>query len=221
MIFRGSRAFGRLSRLTVPCSENRSSTLLPWSSERVPASYSIAQARHDLYSRCESRLVASIPRRTFATDKPVSRPKAHTGRTTNNPRKKAAPKAVVAKKSVVAKKPATKKKSAKTATKPKTKPKAKPKAKSKKSKAKPKPKRRILTEKQKTKLVVAKERLGIKKLKELALTPPTELPATAWMVVSVEAMTEPKGSEQTKGRHVPIKAASTKYRNLTPDQLEV
>jgi len=223
MIFRGSRAFGRLSQLTLPCIENRRIAPLPWSSERVLAFYSTSLARSQSDSRLRSSLIAPIAHRAYATAKPVSRPKAHTGRTTTSPRKKADPKKAVPKTSA-AKKPAVAKgKAARKPTKPKPKP--KPKAKSKKPKAKPKAKpnaRKVLTDVQKVELVAAKktakEKLTLQKLKELALTPPKGLRSTAWMVVHREAI-----SERVPATNIvqTAKAAAIKYKNLTPEQLEV
>jgi hypothetical protein len=238
MIFRGSRAFGRLSQLTLPCIENRRIAPLPWSSERVLAFYSTSLARSHSDSRLRSSLIAPIAHRAYATAKPVSRPKAHTGRTTTSPRKKADPKKAVPKKAVpkkavpkkavpktsAAKKPAVAKgKAARKPTKPKPKP--KPKAKSKKPKAKPKAKpnaRKVLTDVQKAELVAAKktakEKLTLQKLKELALTPPKGLRSTAWMVVHHEAINEKVPATNIVQT---TKAAAIKYKNLTPEQLEV
>lgn len=219
MIFRGSRAFGRLSQLTLPCIENRRIAPLPWSSERVLAFYSTSLARGQSDSRLRSSLIAPIAHRAYATAKPVSRPKAHTGRTTTSPRKKADPKKAVPKTSA-AKKPAVAKgKAARKPTKPKPKP--KPKAKSKKPKAKPNA-RKVLTDVQKAELVAAKktakEKLTLQKLKELALTPPKGLRSTAWMVVHREAISETVPATNIAQT---AKAAAIKYKNLTPEQLEV
>ncbi len=226
MITPGIRVFSRLSQLTIPCLESRRLALSPWSSERVAVFYNTTLAGRDTVSSNGKSLIAPIVRRTYATAKPVSRPKAHTGRTTTSPRKKAAPKTVAPKtaapktaapktavsKTAAAKKPAAAKKS--------TKPKPKPKAKAKKAtaKPKPKPKRKVLTEKQKAKLDTDKERAGLQMLKELALSPPKRLPSTSWTVFSAEAIRE---GDSSKGISGPVKAAALQYRNLTPEQLEV
>lgn len=225
MIFRGSRAFSRLSQLTFPSIENHRIAPFPWSgSKRVLAFYSTSLVRNDSDCRHGSSVIASIARRAYATAKPVSRPKAHTGRTTTSPRKKAVPKIAAAKKPAVAKPKAAKKSTkSKPKPKPKPKPKVKPKAKPKKlkakPKAKPKAKRKVLTDVQKTKLVAAKEKLTVKKLKELALTPPHgPARSTAWLIVHDEAIKE---RDPASGIQLATKAASTKYKNLTPEQLEV
>ena len=211
MIAPGVRVFGRLSQLTIPCLESRRLTLFPWSSERVAAFYSTTLTGRDTVSSNGKSLIAPIVRRTYATGKPVSRPKAHTGRTTSSPRKKAAPKTTVPKTAAVKKSAAAKKP---------TRPKAKPKAKPKKAKAKPKPKpkRKVLTETQKAKLETDKERAGLKRLKELALSPPKGLPSNSWMVFFTGAIRQ---GDHSKGIGGSAKAAVPLYRNLTPEQLEV
>lgn len=184
------------------------------------AFYSTSLARTHSDSQLRSSLIAPIAHRAYATAKPVSRPKAHTGRTTTSPRKKADPKKAVPEKTTsktaAAKKPAVAK--SKAARKPT---KAKKKAKSKKPKAKPKAKpkkRKVLTDAQKAKLVVAKEKLALQKLKELALTPPKGLRSTAWMAVHNEAISE-KAPTTKVGQTA--KTAAIKYKNLTPEELEV
>ena len=220
MISQGVRAFARLSQLT-SCLENRRLALLPWTSERVAAFYSINILRHGSDSHRGKSSIVPVTRRAYATTgKPVSRPKAHTGRTTASPRKKAAPKTTAAKKAAPKTTKAKKPAAAKKATKPKPKPKAKP----KKPKAKPKPKRKVLTEKQKAKRAATKESLGLKNLKEVALNPPKALPATAWFVFihgAREQGATSQGHRTLTDVHNLTKEAAQRYKNLTPEQLEV
>ncbi len=155
-------------------------------------------------------------------DRPVSRPKAHTGRTTKSPRRKATVKSTVIKaKSKAEAVPKAK-------TKAKAKPKAKPKSKSKaKSKAKPKAKpkkiskseirgRPRLTEKQLEARKATNTRLRIVELKAKALlNRPKLLPASAFAVILVE---ECKGNSSIQHG---ARNASVRYRAITPEQLEV
>lgn len=166
-------------------------------------------------------------------DRPISRPKAHTGRTTKSPRRKATVKSTGAKvikaksKAEAVPKAKTKAK-AKPKAKLKAKPKAKPKSKSKaKSKAKPKAKpkkiskseirgRPRLTEKQLEARKATNTRLRIVELKAKALlTRPKLLPASAFAVILVE---ECKGNSSIQHG---ARNASVRYRAITPEQLEV
>ena len=156
--------------------------------------------------------------RCYATSKPVSRPKAHTGRTTSTrkPKAAAAPKPAAetiatAKKSTTA----TKKSAPKKAV-------AKPKTKSK-VKAKPKPKkagRKALTEAQKSKVVAKKKESDLKALKEIALKPPTLKPASAYLVYYTEKAQTRSGPET-----IPVstlaKAAGAEYRSFSVERREV
>jgi len=165
--------------------------------------------------------LTSILRRAYATTKPVSRPKAHTGRTTT-----AARKAPTTSKTKAAKKPAAKKTTpkaipkatpkatpkTKSISKPKAKPRIKPKPKSaKKAKAKPKTKRKVVT-------TAVKDKKSIKDLKVVALKPPHGTPSTAWMVFCAEAVKSNAGG----GAFAPtIKEAAAEFKNLSPERLEV
>lgn len=175
----------------------------------LPSNQRVA-ALHHLFTSRREWLPTSIRRRNFATDRPVSRPKAHTGRTTT-----AAKKAPTTSATKAAKKPAVKKTSAKAI--PKTKSKAKPRIKAKpnlakkakaKAKAKPKPKK-PLTEAQKTKKVIAD-------LKVTALTPPGRIPSTAWSVFTNENLKKGSGSVATQ-----MKDLAARWKNVSPEQLEV
>ena len=195
MFASASQAFGRLS--STQCIANCRSTL-PLRLGRV-------------------KLVRSLPvpaERYYANPTPVSRPKAHTGRTTSTrkPRAAAAPKvasktkAPSKKTTSTAKKPRTRKAAAKPKTKPRTKAKPKPKKKAKKP----------LTEKQLSLAAAKKKRSDLKALKEIALPIPHGKPSTAWTVFF---------TEQVKGKSVVArnvaKDASAEYRNLSTERREV
>jgi hypothetical protein len=112
-----------------------------------------------------------------------------------------------------AKKPAARK----SAAKPKTKKVAPKKAVKKKvaKKAKPKVlKKKVLTEEEKA-------RLEVRKLKEAALSPPKDKPASAWTVLLSEthASSEGKGGKNEIGDVATASAA--KYKSLAPAELEV
>ena len=167
-------------------------------------------------------------------DRPISRPKAHTGRTTTSPRRIAtvkSPGATGPQKVVKAESKANPAPKAKTKAKanPKPKPKAKSKAKPKaKSKAKPKakPKKKIsrskirgrppLTEERIQARKATNTRLRIADLRAKALlSRPKHLPVTAFQVILGE---ECKSNPSiTQG----AKEASDRYKAITPEQLEV
>jgi len=128
-----------------------------------------------------------LQRRSFA-DQPAGRPKAHTGRAParKTPKKSASTdtKAVDAKgKPTIARKTVTGKTKAEPRSKPKLKAKPTPKPKSRKRK-------RALTEK--GKIVKEKTDAAAKRrlLKATALTPPKNLPASAWTVFLREGVHE-------------------------------
>ena len=162
--------------------------------------------------------------RCYATDRPVSRPKAHTGRTTSTRK----PKPAIAPETATTKAPrkttATKKKPVAKKTglgKPKSKAKTKTKRKTKtKAKAKPKPKKKVkkvLTEEQAVKVAANKKRSDLKALKEIALTPPKLKPFTAYQVVF---------AEDNQKRTVPVSrnaglATGDGYKSLSPERREV
>lgn len=176
-----------------------------FSIQRVAALYNAFQPDIPEFAPKDSS-ITSILRRSYAT-KPVSRPKAHTGRTTT-----AAKKAPTTSKTKAAKKPAVKKTSpkAKPTAKSKAKPRIKPKPKAgKKPKPKPKPKK-VLTEAQ-------KKAATIKELKVTALTTPHSRPFTAWTVLAAES----QGASTTGSLTSKMKEASAKFKNLSPEQLEV
>jgi len=185
----------------------------------VTSLYPLLCAHHETQGAFSERSITSLLNRSYAT-KPVSRPKAHTGRTTAASKRTPTTSATKA-----AKKPAPKKTTpkAKPTVKSKAKPriKAKPKPKKKaKAKPKPKPKRKVLTDAQKTAKADKKKKENIKKLRETALTPPHGTPASAWSVLLAETVKAPGGAA-AGALGATSKAASTKFRQLTPEQLEV
>lgn len=153
--------------------------------------------------------------RSYA-DAPVSRPKAHTGRSTSGgkkARKKTPAKEATTEYASKTKKPKKKSSKAKAATKSK-----KSKAK-KKAKAKPKP-RKVLTEEQKAKAAEKRAKAQLKELKAKALlTAPKRLPATSWAVFNAEQLVAAKGTGQ-KLQDV-VSQSSSRFKALQPAQLEV
>jgi hypothetical protein len=81
-----------------------------------------------------------------------------------------------------------------------------------KPKAKAKPKKKVVTPEQ-------KEKLKIKELKAVALSPPKTKPSTAWTVLLAEFVTE----HATPGKQAVsfAREAAAKYKALTPGELEV
>ncbi|KAL8681175.1 MAG: hypothetical protein Q9186_002707 [Xanthomendoza sp. 1 TL-2023] len=170
---------------------------------------------------------------SYATDA-VSRPKAHTGRTTGAPRKKASTAKTSTAKTSTAK-PTAKttatdpaaatEESAAKKTKAKAKPKSKPKSKrrtrakstkarkkSKKAKAKPaKKKKKVVTPEE-------KERIILKELKLNALKIPKMAPASAFSVLLAERAKEMKVAVGA-GRS-PATESSSMYRAFTPEERE-
>ena len=210
----------RLPQPRVQCIANRPSrsSLSPF--QRVVALYHSLRSHKASDSTFPDSLPIPTWSRGYAT-KPVSRPKAHTGRTTT-----AARKAPTTSKTKAAKKPAIKKTSAKAIPKGKAtaKPRIKPKPKTAKKakKAKPKKKSTKAKPKKKTKKVLTedqKKAATIKSLKNAALSPPTQLVSTAWTVLSAESVKGAKLEGMSLGERV--KEASTKFKNLSPEQLEV
>ena len=161
-------------------------------------------------------ILADLPiARCYATNRPVSRPKAHTGRPTSTRKvkdaatPKKATKTAAKTSTATAKKPRlTKKPKAQAKTRTKSKSKTKRKA---KPKAKPKKKvRKVLTEQQKADVAAKKKRSDLKALKELALKPPAAKPSTAWAMIVAQ---RPGGNISA--------ALATEYRNLSTEDREV
>lgn len=218
MIFQGGRFVIRLPKLTLQCLGNHRRGFSSSALERVPALHNVFQSqRYCKFALIQpSFLRKSVILRAYA-QKAVSRPKAHTGRTTT-----AARKAPTTSKTKAAKKPAPKKTSpkavpkAKSKAKPRIKAKPKP-AKKKRAKAKPKPKpkpkkpKKLLTEAQKSALTK-------KQLKAKALKPPHKNVSTTWGVFLAEKMRANGSAAKDLGGLT--KEASAAYKQLTPEQLE-
>lgn len=217
MIFPGGQSVVRLPKLTLQCLGNRRTGLSSSCVERVPALYNVFQSQHYSNLIIKSSLITPVLRRTYA-QRAVSRPKAHTGRTTT-----AARKAPTTSKTKAAKKPAPKKTTpkavpkAKSKAKPRIRAKPKPAKKRAKAKAKPKPKlrkpKKVLTDAQKSALTK-------KELKATALKPPHGVVSSTWQVFATEKMRTDNAAAKTKFGDL-MKEVSAKYKQLTPEQLEV
>lgn len=217
MAFQAGRPVVRLPQLALQYLGNRRTVLSSSCIERVPALYNVSQSQHfsDLVSKY--RLGAPALSRAYA-QRAVSRPKAHTGRTTT-----AARRAPTTSKTTAAKKPAPKKTTpkavpkAKSKAKPRIKAKPKP-AKKKKAKPKAKPKakkpKKVLTEAQ-------KKALTLKKLKVIALKPPSGVAPTAWGVFFSEKLKAISGIAVQRNLGGISKEASAEYKQLTPERVEV
>ena len=187
-------------------------------------------ASQQCFAHCRSSLPLSIRRvallysfstsiaRHYATDQPVSRPKAHTGRVTSKRKPKSSTKSTgaAASKSASKARPKTTEKAQ-----PRAKPKSKVKAKKKtKSKAKPKTRaRKPLTDRQKTAAAAKKSRKEINDLRDKLLKPPLRLPTTAYQVLLVEHTKGTKGLAGGIGGVA--KQTSAEYKGLSTEQREV
>lgn len=200
MIFRGSQ----LSHLRLPRLAFRQREPLPIYADRVSVSF------NTLYGRC---YITPISHRSYA-DKPVSRPKAHTGRTTTAPSKRAPTATEVAakKKSTRAKKSAAERK-AKSTPRRKTKSGANP-------KRRPETKhRKVLTKEQNEKLAAKKAKQKIKDNKITALDPPKNEPETVWTIIVAEVCDEPEMAKLKFPDRV--RESSARYKALSPERREV
>ena len=220
MVFQARRSVVRLPRLALQYLGIRRTAPSSSYVERVPALYNVFQSQQYSHFAFERHLGTLILRRTYA-QRAVSRPKAHTGRTTT-----AARKAPTTSKTKAAKKPAPKKKTpkavpkAKSKAKPRIKPKPKPAKKKKRAKAKPKPKPKV---KKPKKVLTEAEKLALtkRKLKTTALKPPSGAPHTAWTVFLGEKA-KATNTAGGKGHAASVaKGASAEYKQLTPEQVEV
>ena len=216
MIFRGGRALARLPLISSIGLDNRCVSLLAPYLERVASLGNTSGGSHQFKSEPQSAPTRPLLCRTYAT-KAVSRPKAHTGRTTSAPKKKATTtKATTPKSPSKPKTSATKK--TKGSSKPRTKAKS-TKARTRKAKAKSKPKKKALTVEQKEARKKKQAADKLKELKAIALVPPKGQPSTAWMVISSETHKDQRTAPG--GENSSAKAASAKYRAFTPEQREV
>lgn len=224
MVFRCSHGIGRWSQLRLVSFGGHCQKLSPSNLERVAGSIGIVLARPRAGNGWTGACVMPLCRRTYA-NKPVSRPKAHTGRTRSAPKKNAATrtKTNAAAQSTRKKAPLVGQAKRKSSTAVKSRPKAPPKK--KKPRAKPKAKRRPrkLSEEGKLRLAKQKEAAGVKQLKERALSPPSRR-STAWVVFLTEQITILRESGDLGGGSgigSVTKEISLKYRALSPAQLEV
>ncbi|KAI4141036.1 MAG: hypothetical protein LQ341_003628 [Variospora aurantia] len=194
---------------------------------RVSTQIQSRLANYDPLGTSTPTFSSSLPYRPYATNA-VSRPKAHTGRTTSAPRKKAeTAQATTSDAAATTKKPPTKKPAAKksAAKKPKTSPKkkSKPRTRAKSTRARKKPtkaKKRRLTPKQKEEQAKQKGRQTLKDLKEKALTIPKKLPATAYSVLLLEQMKARRAGGKRDPTRVITKDCGTMYHSLSPEQRE-
>ena len=219
MVFQGRRSVVRLPQLALQYLGNRRTAPSFSCVERVPALYNVVQSQQYSDFAFERHLGTLVLRRTYA-QRAVSRPKAHTGRTTT-----AARKAPTTSKTTAAKKPAPKKTTpkavpkAKSKAKPRIKAKPKP-AKKKRAKAKPKPKPKV---KKPKKVLTEAEKLALtkRKLKATALKPPHGVPYTAWTVFLQEKVKTTVSAGGKADLASVAKGTSAEYKQLTPEQVEV
>ncbi|KAL8897338.1 MAG: hypothetical protein Q9207_007260 [Kuettlingeria erythrocarpa] len=236
MVLPGSRAFARLSHLSSQCLDKGVSPA--WNIARVSAQQAAGCGSHGAIGTSRPTFYTSLPFRLYATNA-VSRPKAHTGRTTSAPRKKASTtKASTAGTSERTKKPAAEKAAAKdpqaktskaktskaksTTAKAKKKSKGRTRAKSTKARKKStkakkpaKAKKRQLTPKQVEEKAKRKQRQTLKDIKEKALTPPKGLPQTAYLVLLIERTQKPGVTVTNASKEI-----SRIYRALSPEERE-
>ncbi len=196
----------RLPQLRLQCLGGHRATPNIFHVERVAALYSVLQTHNTSDLPLKTSLISPIAARTYA-GRPVSRPKAHTGRTTTAARK--APTTSVTK---AAKKPAPKKKT------PKAKPKAKSKAKPR-IKPKPKPAKKAKGRPKKQLTESQKKSATLKNLKATALRSPHGVPSTAWGVFCSEHLQQRKAPGMKLGSV--MKELSVQFKQITPEQLEV
>ena len=194
---------------------------------RVPALYNVLSSLGNTRNAFNILIATSTQHRTYA-DRPVSRPKAHTGRL---PASKKSPTTSTTK---AAKTPAKKKTTPKkipsatagTATKKKAaKPriKAKPKKAKAKRKARAKPKKKPLTKEQKaeakTKKAAKAKKTKVSDLKKKALVLPSRAEESAWNVFHTE---QAKGKKVGQEGFLDLnKNISAAWKSIEPEQLEV
>lgn len=235
MIARAGRTLVRLYPTATCTIRHRvASIAIPTLCQRVSAAYS-TEASVSPSQPVQVEIAVPAPQRARKS-KPVSRPKAHTGRTTSSPRTKkpktvtkttegspdtavkkvAEPRAKASPKPKATKKPKVKKPKVK---KPKARKPAAKKPAAKKPKVKPAPKRKVkkpLTEEQKSAAAAKAKKEHIKELKNTALKPPKGLVTTAYQLVLAEHVRAGAPDISTNS-----KIAAEKYKNLTPEEREV
>ena len=196
---------------------------------RVSALYNVLSSLSNTRNALNTLIATSNQHRTYA-DRPVSRPKGHTGRL---PASKKAPTTSATK---AAKKPATKKTTPKKipgataetttkkkAAKPRIKAKPKKAKAKKKARAKAKPKKKPLTKEEKaeakTKKAAQAKKTQLSDLKKKALLLPSRAEETAWNVFHTEQAKGKKvGQEGFSGLNKNISAA---WKAIEPEHLEV
>ncbi|MDI1490771.1 MAG: hypothetical protein OHK93_001975 [Ramalina farinacea] len=192
------------------------------------ALYNVLSSLSNTRNALNTLIATSTQHRTY-TDRPVSRPKGHTGRL---PASKKAPTTSATK---AAKKPATKKTTPKKtpnatadattkkkAAKPRIKAKPKKAKAKKKARAKAKPKKKPLTKEEKaeakTKKAAQAKKTQLSDLKKKALLLPSRTEETAWNVFHTEQAKGKKvGQEGFSGLNKNISAA---WKAIEPEQLE-
>lgn len=223
MVFRSSHAIGCWSQLRLTSLGGHGHKLTAANLERVAGSIGIALARLRVGSGWAGTSVTPLCRRMYANTA-VSRPKAHTGRTTSAPKRKAATRSTTKsarqpqrKKAPQAKRRSrTAAKSRRKAPRARTKSRAKPKGRSRAKKP--------LSEATKIRLAKKKDFAAIRQLKERALSPPG--PAHAVRNPWVVFLAEQREALRQAGDHAGTLAEFTKamrarYKELSPAQLEV
>lgn len=221
MIVQTHRALARLSHCSPQCLDKHGLSALGFNLTRVALRRPYL-GRHEATDILRPAFQTPPLYRSYATDA-VSRPKAHTGRTTTAPRKKTStakttPPATGVETGAAPSKPAAKKTKPKAKSKPK--PKSKPRTKAKSTKARKKsPKTKAKpAKKKKTLKPEEKERLVVKELKAKALSPPKRVANSAFAVLLAEKQREARTFESSGSV---AKECSKMYRSFTPEQREV
>ncbi|KAL8884337.1 MAG: hypothetical protein Q9215_007588 [Flavoplaca cf. flavocitrina] len=221
MILQTHRALARLSQCSSQCLDKQRFTALALNLTRVVSSRRADLGNHEATDILRFTLLTPAISRTYATDA-VSRPKAHTGRTTSSPRKKSSTVKTTAsatdvKPAAAATMPAAKKTKAK--SKPNAKSGAKPRTRAKSTKARKKPAKAKAKPAKKKKALKpeVRERLEIKELKAKALSPPKRVPDAAFSVLLAEKQQELRTFDSSGSV---AKECSKLYRSFTNEQRE-
>ncbi|KAI4248096.1 MAG: hypothetical protein L6R40_001185 [Gallowayella cf. fulva] len=231
MMLQTHRVLARLVQCSPRYLDKHALTNLAFNASRVASLPIRCLGSHGSVSTCISNAETLLSYRSYATDA-VSRPKAHTGRTTSAPRKKASTAKLTASKAAAAPQdPAAEKTKAKGRPKAKSKSTSKPKSKSKprtrakstkarkkpakkpaKAKAKPAKKKKAVSPEK-------KNRIEIKELKAKALTPPKRTAVSAFSVLLAEKQKELRQAVSKEGISVATQC-STIFRSFSPEQRE-
>lgn len=225
MVFRTSHGIGCWSQLRLTSLGAQRHKLAPANLERVAGSIGIVLGRLTVGNGWTGVSVPLLCRRTYANT-PVSRPKAHTGRTTSAPRKKAATRTV---RKATAQPTRKKAPQAKRRSRPAVKSRRKVGRPRKRTRAKPqakRPGRRPLSEKSKLRLAKQKNAATVRRLRERALSAPpsTRRGRNAWFAFLAEQRSalrqagDPAADENVTEFS---KTMRPRYQALSPAQLEV